>query len=206
MREWLNRAVSKTVEPSRAPWVRIPPSPPGRGSETLTPGRFHRCAWPADTVFSGPVPAESPQTAVAPDLRRFHNSLLGPGGGFGAKGGPAGERWNWHHAVPGDALQLGSEGPTNPTSRWNIRGLRPALFLLTKNGVRRWWRPDLAQSVSWGTLRRIAEQAYARSRWVRIPEGFLAKGGERCRDLLRMVVFGTEPQDSRLVAGAWGIE
>ena len=28
MREWLNRAVSKTVEPSRVPWVRIPPSPP----------------------------------------------------------------------------------------------------------------------------------------------------------------------------------
>ncbi len=28
VREWLNRAVSKTVEPSRAPWVRIPPSPP----------------------------------------------------------------------------------------------------------------------------------------------------------------------------------
>ena len=28
MREWLNRAVSKTVEPLRVPWVRIPPSPP----------------------------------------------------------------------------------------------------------------------------------------------------------------------------------
>lgn len=28
VREWLNRAVSKTVEPSRVPWVRIPPSPP----------------------------------------------------------------------------------------------------------------------------------------------------------------------------------
>ena len=28
VREWLNRAVSKTVEPLRAPWVRIPPSPP----------------------------------------------------------------------------------------------------------------------------------------------------------------------------------
>ena len=28
MRERLNRAVSKTVEPSRVPWVRIPPSPP----------------------------------------------------------------------------------------------------------------------------------------------------------------------------------
>ena len=28
MREWLNRAVSKTVEASRLPWVRIPPSPP----------------------------------------------------------------------------------------------------------------------------------------------------------------------------------
>jgi four helix bundle protein len=29
VREWLNRAVSKTVEPERVPWVRIPPSPPG---------------------------------------------------------------------------------------------------------------------------------------------------------------------------------
>src|SRR5580698_10275090 len=28
VRERLNRAVSKTVEPSRVPWVRIPPSPP----------------------------------------------------------------------------------------------------------------------------------------------------------------------------------
>ena len=28
MRERLNRAVSKTVEPLRVPWVRIPPSPP----------------------------------------------------------------------------------------------------------------------------------------------------------------------------------
>ncbi len=28
VREWLNRAVSKTVEPLRVPWVRIPPSPP----------------------------------------------------------------------------------------------------------------------------------------------------------------------------------
>ena len=28
MREWLNRAVSKTVVPVRVPWVRIPPSPP----------------------------------------------------------------------------------------------------------------------------------------------------------------------------------
>ena len=30
VRERLNRAVSKTVEPSRVPWVRIPPSPPSR--------------------------------------------------------------------------------------------------------------------------------------------------------------------------------
>ena len=30
MRERLNRAVSKTVEPLRVPWVRIPPSPPFR--------------------------------------------------------------------------------------------------------------------------------------------------------------------------------
>jgi hypothetical protein len=29
VRERLNRAVSKTVEPLRVPWVRIPPSPPG---------------------------------------------------------------------------------------------------------------------------------------------------------------------------------
>ena len=28
VREWLNRAVSKTVVPVRVPWVRIPPSPP----------------------------------------------------------------------------------------------------------------------------------------------------------------------------------
>ena len=28
MREWLNRAVSKTVEGVTPPWVRIPPSPP----------------------------------------------------------------------------------------------------------------------------------------------------------------------------------
>src|SRR5215510_11397881 len=28
VREWLNRAVSKTVVPLRVPWVRIPPSPP----------------------------------------------------------------------------------------------------------------------------------------------------------------------------------
>ena len=28
VRERLNRAVSKTVEPLRVPWVRIPPSPP----------------------------------------------------------------------------------------------------------------------------------------------------------------------------------
>src|ERR1051325_11527795 len=28
VREWLNRAVSKTVVPARVPWVRIPPSPP----------------------------------------------------------------------------------------------------------------------------------------------------------------------------------
>src|SRR5215510_8088601 len=27
VREWLNRAVSKTVVPLRVPWVRIPPSP-----------------------------------------------------------------------------------------------------------------------------------------------------------------------------------
>ena len=26
--EWSNGAVSKTVEPARVPWVRIPPSPP----------------------------------------------------------------------------------------------------------------------------------------------------------------------------------
>ena len=30
VREWLNRAVSKTVEPLRVPWVRIPPSPPAQ--------------------------------------------------------------------------------------------------------------------------------------------------------------------------------
>src|SRR6516165_8315245 len=30
VRERLNRAVSKTVEPLRVPWVRIPPSPPAR--------------------------------------------------------------------------------------------------------------------------------------------------------------------------------
>jgi hypothetical protein len=30
VRERLNRAVSKTVEPLRVPWVRIPPSPPVR--------------------------------------------------------------------------------------------------------------------------------------------------------------------------------
>src|SRR5271154_4990672 len=35
VRERLNRAVSKTVEPSRVPWVRIPPSPP-------RPSRFGR--------------------------------------------------------------------------------------------------------------------------------------------------------------------
>ena len=28
VREWLNRAVSKTAVPYRVPWVRIPPSPP----------------------------------------------------------------------------------------------------------------------------------------------------------------------------------
>ena len=28
VREWLNRAVSKTVVPYKVPWVRIPPSPP----------------------------------------------------------------------------------------------------------------------------------------------------------------------------------
>lgn len=33
VREWLNRAVSKTVEPERVPWVRIPPSPPESFSE-----------------------------------------------------------------------------------------------------------------------------------------------------------------------------
>ena len=30
VREWLNRAVSKTAVPYRVPWVRIPPSPPPR--------------------------------------------------------------------------------------------------------------------------------------------------------------------------------
>ena len=34
MREWLNRAVSKTVEVLRPPWVRIPPSPPSFRSTT----------------------------------------------------------------------------------------------------------------------------------------------------------------------------
>lgn len=202
MREWLNRAVSKTVEPSRAPWVRIPPSPPGRGSETLTPGRFHRHAWPADCGSSSGAPTGSPRIAVAPDLRRSHNSLLGPGEGFGPRGDPAGERWNWRHAVPVNALQLGSEGPTNPTSRWRIRGLRPALLPLTKNEMRCRWRPEVARSVSWGTLRRIAESAHVCRVCVRIPEGALAKGGERSRALLRMAVFGTELQDSRVLAGA----
>lgn len=202
MREWLNRAVSKTVEPSRAPWVRIPPSPPGSGSETLTSGRFHCCAWPADCFSSSGARTGSPPTAVISGLSLSHNSLLGQGEGFGPRVDPAGERWNWHHAVPGDALQLGSEGPTNPTSRWRIRGLRPALFLLTQIGVRRRWRLDVARSVSWRTLRRIAESAHVRSRCVRIPEGALAKGGERSRALLRMAVFGTELQDSRVLAGA----
>jgi hypothetical protein len=32
VRERLNRAVSKTVEPSRVPWVRIPPSPPNHSN------------------------------------------------------------------------------------------------------------------------------------------------------------------------------
>ena len=202
MREWLNRAVSKTVEPSRAPWVRIPPSPPGLGSETLTSGRFHCHAWPADCGSSSGAPTGSPRIAVAPDLRRSHNSLLGPGEEFEARLDPAGERWNRGHAVSGDALRLGSEEPTNPMSRWGIRGLRPALFLLTEKGVRCRWRPDVTQSVSWGMLRRIAESAYARRGCVRIPEGALAKDGEWSWDLLRMVVFGTEQQGSRVLTGA----
>ena len=37
MREWLNRAVSKTVEVLRPPWVRIPPSPPSLRSTTKLP-------------------------------------------------------------------------------------------------------------------------------------------------------------------------
>src|SRR5579872_864426 len=36
VREWLNRAVSKTVEPLRVPWVRIPPSPPHHNSVTTS--------------------------------------------------------------------------------------------------------------------------------------------------------------------------
>ena len=45
VREWLNRAVSKTVEPLRVPWVRIPPSPPFRNeisSVDVLPGNRHR--------------------------------------------------------------------------------------------------------------------------------------------------------------------
>src|SRR6516164_8243055 len=36
VREWLNRAVSKTVEPLRVPWVRIPPSPPFRINQSVS--------------------------------------------------------------------------------------------------------------------------------------------------------------------------
>ena len=51
-------------------------------------------------------------------------------------------------------------------------------------------------------LRRIAESAYARRGCVRILEGALAKDGERSWDLLRMVVFGTDLQDSQVLEGA----
>src|ERR1700674_1377063 len=39
VREWLNRAVSKTVEPLRVPWVRIPPSPPDSPSRRFPVGQ-----------------------------------------------------------------------------------------------------------------------------------------------------------------------
>ena len=35
--EWSNGAVSKTVEPSRVPWVRIPPSPPLALAKAFSP-------------------------------------------------------------------------------------------------------------------------------------------------------------------------
>lgn len=47
VREWLNRAVSKTVEPLRVPWVRIPPSPPSLSSCCVKlPGFLHSAARP----------------------------------------------------------------------------------------------------------------------------------------------------------------
>ena len=46
MREWLNRAVSKTVVPARVPWVRIPPSPPAVSPMSFTPGEVQeRLNW-----------------------------------------------------------------------------------------------------------------------------------------------------------------
>ena len=37
VREWLNRAVSKTAVPLRVPWVRIPPSPPNIADPPVEP-------------------------------------------------------------------------------------------------------------------------------------------------------------------------
>lgn len=205
MREWLNRAVSKTVEPSRAPWVRIPPSPPGLGSETLTSGRFHCRAWPADCGAGSGAPTGRSRIAVVRDLQRFHNCLPAAGAGFGPRGSPAGERWACCHAVPVYALQFGSEGSRNLTGRWGIQGLPPKTLRSAKNGAEQRQRPESAQGKLLGTLSRFAESADGYSKGMRVLEGLRTGTGER-----RKVPLGTAADrksfwDSRLLACGWDI-
>ena len=50
VREWLNRAVSKTVVPYKVPWVRIPPSPPCCRTSLWPGGKGRRDARVAESA------------------------------------------------------------------------------------------------------------------------------------------------------------
>jgi hypothetical protein len=67
VRERLNRAVSKTVEPLRVPWVRIPPSPP------VFFNHFERVSLPAWAIL-GMCVAGSGRRDMALNICRRHGS------------------------------------------------------------------------------------------------------------------------------------
>src|SRR3954471_1873096 len=56
VRERLNRAVSKTVEPSRVPWVRIPPSPPACFHYLQRNPKWLQSSWQFRLPQVGPEP------------------------------------------------------------------------------------------------------------------------------------------------------
>src|SRR5690606_38370208 len=70
VREWLNRAVSKTVVPLRVPWVRIPPSPPLIFQSLSGFAALRGAIWGNDAV-------ESERGLVALTLYRRHSRRPG---------------------------------------------------------------------------------------------------------------------------------